>query len=159
MIDKQDVVGFYKTELKTTLKVIKAIPEGHMDYKPHEKSNSLKDILKTLIVGNVLNEKFIIGEQPANSMEGVPEFDSIASAAEIFERMSGEFMTKLEAAPGDDLVKPFSMWGMDGTRATLMFGMMCDMIHHRGQLSVYIRLLDGKVPSIYGPTSDEPMNA
>jgi uncharacterized damage-inducible protein DinB len=34
--------------------------------------------------------------------------------------------------------------------------MLMDSVHHRGQFSVYLRMADGKVPSIYGPTADEP---
>lgn len=156
MITKQDLLSLYGQELKTTAKVIAALPEGNMDYKPNEeKSNSLKSIVNTLIVGNFMNMKFLKGEQPSNSMDGVPEFDSIAGAVEANDKMAAEFMSALEAASDEDLQQPFSMWGMEGTRADIIMGMMRDMIHHRGQLSVYIRLLNGKVPSIYGPTADD----
>ncbi|MEW5702903.1 MAG: DinB family protein [Candidatus Zixiibacteriota bacterium] len=44
----------------------------------------------------------------------------------------------------------------DVPRLQVLWMMLCDQIHHRGQFSVYLRLADGKVPSIYGPTADEP---
>ena len=158
MIDKKDLTNLYTQEATTTLKVIQSIPEGHLDFKPHEKSNSLKAILRTAIVGFIMNEKFLEGEVPENSMDSVNEFDSIQTAAEEFEEVSGKFLSALQDASDADLQQSFSMWGMEGTRAEIIFGMLRDMIHHRGQLTVYIRLLDGKVPSVYGPTADEPMN-
>lgn len=159
MIDKKDLVTLYTQEAATTAKVIKSLPEGHLDFKPHEKSNSLKAILRTEIVGFIMNEKFLKGEAPENSMDSVNEFDSIQTAVEEFEKVSSQFLSNLQAASEADLQQPFSMWGMEGTRAEIIHSMLLDMIHHRGQLTVYIRLLDGKVPSVYGPTADEPMNS
>lgn len=159
MITKQDVLDYYGSELKITAKIIRAIPEGKLDFKPSDKSNSVKDILKTLLVGHLMNQKFIVGETPEDSLAGVPDFDSIATAGELYDKMAAEFLGVLQTTSDEDIQQPFSMWGMDGTRATMLFALMFDMIHHRGQLSVYIRLLDGKLPSIYGPTSDEPMNS
>ena len=45
----------------------------------------------------------------------------------------------------------------DIPKIQFMWMVLCDQIHHRGQFSVYLRMADGKVPSIYGPTADEPM--
>jgi uncharacterized damage-inducible protein DinB len=44
----------------------------------------------------------------------------------------------------------------DITKMQFLWMILCDQIHHRGQFSIYLRMADGKVPSIYGPTADEP---
>lgn len=155
MINKDDVLGFYKNELATTTKVLKAIPEGQLDFKAHERSNSIKDLIKTFIVELIMNMEFMQGKQSSESMEKVPDFSTVAEGVAVYEKQCADFLSALEATSADDIDQPFEMWGMKGTRGTLMFGMMCDMIHHRGQMSVYIRLAGGLVPSIYGPSADD----
>lgn len=158
MITKQDLVFLLTMELQTTSKVVAAVPEGHMNYKPNEiKSPSLDAVLKNLIAEHGMYSKFLKGETVQNPMADVPEFTTVAEASKIYDEKMHAFMAELEAAADDDLLQPFSMWGMNGSRADIILGLMRDMIHHRGQLTVYIRLLDGKVPSVYGPTYDEPM--
>lgn len=155
MINKDDVLGLYKDELATTAKVLKAIPDDQIDFKPHDRSGSVKDLFRTFIVELIMNMDFLKGEQSADSMSKIPEFSTVAEGITIYESKVKEFLDALEATPADDLDQPFSMWGMEGTRATIIFGMLRDLIHHRGQMSVYIRLSGGKVPSIYGPSADD----
>jgi uncharacterized damage-inducible protein DinB len=88
-------------------------------------------------------------------MKHVPEFDYVAEAVGSFEKKAHEFMSSLEAASEENLSQPFTVWGMNSTRGMMIMMMLSDMIHHRGQMSVYIRLAGGLVPSIYGPSADD----
>ncbi len=155
MISKQDILAFYKKELTTTAKVLRAVPESQLDFKPHDRSGTIKDLFRTLVAGLIMNLSFLKGEEPVDTMKHIPEFDFVAEAVGTFETKSQEFMDALEATSEEDLLLPMSMWGMESTRAELIFMIMTDMIHHRGQLSVYIRLAGGLVPSIYGPSADD----
>lgn len=88
-------------------------------------------------------------------MQQVPNFSSIDEGIAHYENISSEFIQELEKSAEDDLQQSFSLFGMDAPRAMFLVEMMLDMIHHRGQVSVYIRLAGGKVPSIYGPSADD----
>lgn len=155
MITKDDLIAYYTKELAITAKVLRAVPEGQLDYKPHDRSSTIKDLFRTFIVELILNESFLKGEQPEDSMNKVPEFDFVAEAVGTFETKSQELIAALEATSDEDLQQPLSMWGMDSTRAGMIMMMLFDMIHHRGQMSVYVRLSGGLVPSIYGPSADD----
>lgn len=155
MITKDDLLNLYKSELLITAKVLRAVPEGQLDYKPHERSGSIKDIFRTLVGGMLLNLDFLKGVTPEDTHKRIPEFDFVAEGVGTFETKAGEFMSALEGASDEELQSVFSIWGMDSTRAGMIMMMLNDMIHHRGQLSVYIRLAGGMVPSIYGPSADD----
>ncbi len=159
MITKQDLIFLLTMELSTTSKVIANVPEGHMDYKPNEiKSNSVEALLKNMIAEHGMFTTILKGDQVTNPMADVPDFSTVAEAVKIYDEKKDAFMATLESTHEEDFLQPYSLWGMDGTRADVILGLIRDMIHHRGQLTVYIRLLDGKVPSVYGPTFDEPIN-
>jgi uncharacterized damage-inducible protein DinB len=91
------------------------------------------------------------------------EFTDTASVLETFDAMIAEARKAIESASPESLGKPWSLKNAGNEIFTLpkaavlrtMF--LNHMIHHRGQLSVYLRLLDVPVPRIYGPSADEPM--
>ena len=155
MITKQDILYIYKKELAITAQVLRAVPENQLDFKPHARSGTIKDLFRTVVAGLIMNMSFLKGEEPIDTMKHIPEFDFVAEAVGTFETKSQEFLNAVEAANEEDLLLPMTMWGMESTRAEMVFMIMSDMIHHRGQLSVYIRLAGGSVPSIYGPSADE----
>lgn len=159
MITKDDLISLFTPEIAITTKVLKAIPEGQLDFSPHDRSSSVKTQISTLAVGMVMNMSFLRGEEPSESMDQVQKFDTVEVGIAEFEKKAKEFMNALAAAPAEDLEKPLSMWGMDRTRGEFLMMLLMDMIHHRGQLSVYVRLAGGKVPSIYGPSADEGSGA
>ena len=152
---KTDLLAVYRSEIALTGKVLRAIPEGQLDYRPHPKSSAIRDLIRTFIATMMMNMDFAAGKQPENTMSHVPEFDFIAEAVGTFETKSQEFLGLMENVSEDDLSLPLSVWGMDSTRSAMIMMMLHDMIHHRGQLSVYIRLAGGMVPSIYGPSADD----
>ena len=159
MLTKEDLQLFLKDENALTIKVLKAVPEGQLEFRPHERSSDIKTLLKTFIAEYYLNMSFMKGEQPQQTMEHVKDFGTIADGINQLEAAQQEALQQLEQTPAEDLQQPFSAWGLHGTRAFFVSSMICDMIHHRGQLSVYVRLAGGKVPSIYGPSADEGFSA
>ncbi len=149
-------------ELKTTIKVLKAVPAHRLDYKPHEKSRSVKDLawvfaaeegfLNMIISGKIEMEKLQSPQPPPATM------DEIISALEKNSNATNERVKKLA---DDDINKMMDFFTAPGQMGKfrigdLMWMMVMDHVHHRGQMSVYLRLVGGKVPSIYGPTADEP---
>ena len=152
--------AFYEREHATTVRVLRAFPADQADMKPSEKSNSARELAWTFVLEermlvNALRSERVMGgkfpEQPAT-------FEAII---DVFESQHAEIQALLRDAD-DEIMKgkvPFPVapktMGEYTTSAFAWF-MMLDQIHHRGQLSVYLRMADAKVPSIYGPSADEP---
>lgn len=160
--EKDMFVDMWEREFQTTLKVLNAYPHERHDYKPHEKSSSAKQLAWTF----VSEEKVMI----LGALAGKIDFGSGGSAPatmkeiiEEYKKSHSEAVAKVKAFPEAELnntlkfpVGPKTM--ADFRKIDLLWSAVMDMIHHRGQLSVYIRLAGGKVPSIYGPSADEPWN-
>jgi uncharacterized damage-inducible protein DinB len=147
-----------KSEKKAFINVIKAVPPDRGDYKPHERSTSATDLVWLLAVeledacklieqGDV---NYVVRPSP-----GVTE--SVAAYEKHFAALE-ECVARLDDAKWDGKARLM----MDGkvvweaTLGDMLFGFLLDAIHHRGQLSSYLRPMGAKVPSIYGPSADDP---
>jgi uncharacterized damage-inducible protein DinB len=150
----------YLREHATTLKVLRAFPTGQSEFRPHARSNDAKQLAWTFVVEEQLMLKALKHEQVLGG--GFPPApESWSTVLDAFSATHDEIVALL-ADPANA--------GLDGT-ATFFSGpkqtseyptseflwfMLMDQVHHRGQLSVYVRMTGGKVPSIYGPSADEP---
>lgn len=159
MNEKATYLQTWEREFQTTLRVLKAFPAEKLDLKPAEKSRSAKDLLWTFVSEEKIVEGICKGEidfmnmpkAPATLPEIVKEFESSHTAmVGKVQKMTDEEWNSSIPFP----VGPKQMGRM--RRADLLWMMLMDGVHHRGQLSVYLRLAGAKVPSIYGPTADEP---
>lgn len=157
---KQQFVQTLQREHGTTRRVIEAFPADQSELKPHPRSNSARQLIWTFAV-----EERLILLALRNQLQlggGFPKApDSWDEALNTFLQTHAELMDALEAASDEDLggtVKFFTGPGAVGDIPKMQFFwfMLSDQIHHRGQLSVYLRMAGGKVPSIYGPSADEP---
>jgi uncharacterized damage-inducible protein DinB len=88
------------------------------------------------------------------------------SVAEILERFDKNIADGIEGLKGMEDARAFEKWRLrsgdrviaEQPRAVIVRGLVFNhVLHHRGQLSVYLRLLDVPLPPVYGPTADEPM--
>ena len=159
----QSLAAELQQEAKTTRRLLERVPEASLGWKPHEKSMSLGQLaghvaqLPTLIVPALTEDEFdfaVAGWKPfspQSTAELVEQFDAnIKAAAETLKGQADERMgEKWKLKSGDHVL--FEM-----PRAMVVrFVGLNHVIHHRGQLSVYLRLLDVPLPSIYGPSADE----
>jgi uncharacterized damage-inducible protein DinB len=159
MTNLEFCVARRKAELPTFVKVLKAIPGGKLDYKPHPKSRSAAELAWLLASSEgalveLLDKGTIAWKEtpaPAGLEEIVTAFERNAAAVDAR-------LEKLDAA-GWEKKGRFVMEGMppweDGV-GQFVWGFFFDSIHHRGQLTTYLRPMGGKVPSIYGPSADDP---
>jgi uncharacterized damage-inducible protein DinB len=150
-------------EAATTRKVLERIPETLFDYKPHEKSMTMQRLATHVaeMFGwtNVSIEKpgldFAVEPyapfEPKTNADLVDYFDkTVAGALESLKNCSdAKFMESWTMRNGEQVY--FTMPKI----AVMRTFVMNHIIHHRGQLSVYLRLNDIPVPSIYGPSADE----
>ena len=157
---KSQFANLYAREHATTMKVLRAFPGDQGEYRPHEKSNTAKQLAWTFAIENELMLQALRG--PLNLSAGFPKAPpTFTDAVEAYEKSAKEFMSTLDRTPEARLSETVQFFAGPGKMADypvgdfLMF-MFLDSIHHRGQMSVYLRPAGGKVPSIYGPSGDEP---
>jgi len=145
-----------KAEFPVFLKVLRAVPKD-LSYKPHERSPSAEQLVWT-----ITNEmKALIDVVDTGKSEWVdskpPSLDEMIG---MYEKSSTELIDKVAAM--DDASQQrnaqFLYHGqvvMEKPTVEFLWDFMFDAIHHRGQLSAYLRPMGGKVPSIYGPSADD----
>jgi hypothetical protein len=148
----------FSNELPAFVRVLKALPSDQLDYRPHEKNTPAGHLAwQVAIEAANLCELLDTG---AINFELTPPPKSAEEIAASFEKSANGVKERLArvddakwSSPGDFRMGGKSMW--KDTVQGLCWGYLFDMIHHRGQLSAYIRPMGGKVPSIYGPSADD----
>jgi uncharacterized damage-inducible protein DinB len=149
-------------EAETTRRVLERIPEAHLSWKPHPKSMSLGQLALHVatVPGNVA-ELAALDVVPSPPPFIQPE---ASSTAELVPALTNGIARARKALSGFDDARMGEMWRLqnDGQdilampRAAFVRAVMLNhWYHHRGQLLVYLRLLNLPVPSVYGPTADE----
>ena len=149
-------------EAATTRRVLERIPQAHLSWKPHPKSMSLGQLALHVatVPGNVaeLAARDTIPEPPAFVQ---PE---AATASELVPALTASVAKAKQALGGFDDARMGAMWRLQKggkdilamPRVAVVRAIMLNhWYHHRGQLLVYLRLLNQSVPSVYGPTADE----
>ncbi len=163
MSEKQKFQDAWDRESATTLKVLKAYPEDKTDLKPHPNSRSAQELAWTFIFEGIGGSQAVQGEMkfPPPGMPAMPSnWKGMVNEVEKALKVLSDKVRKVDDAQLNTTVKfvtgPRQM--SDLRRIDVLWYMLNDQIHHRGQFSVYLRLAGGKVPSIYGPTADEKWN-
>jgi len=162
---KDSLLPEYDHELGTTRRVLERVPEHEFGWKPHDKSMTLGQL-----AGHVASIPYYLSATMAAAFYdfAVPDPQRGTDKPESREALLREFDQKVKAARAAlanasdaEMMAPWSLKSGDQTIFTLprvtaiRSFVMNHLIHHRGQLSVYLRLKDVPVPSIYGPSADE----
>lgn len=159
---KARLLRIFEREHATTLKILRAFPAEHASLKPHERCNSAQQLAWTFVVEETMMLKSLKGEQVLGGGWPTPP-NAWGEIVAEFERTGSEITAELRRPADANLpgataffVGPKQMG--DIPREAFVEAMIHDQIHHRGQLSIYFRVAGAKLPSIYGPTADEPWN-
>jgi uncharacterized damage-inducible protein DinB len=143
-----------------TLKLLNAFPPDKAEFRPHPRSSSALQLAWTFILEDEFMAKALRGQKVLGS--GFPPFPhSWAAGIDAFDKGFGDVVSELRDPKNSDLSGTVTYWARPMQTAeiplTVFLGyLLDDHIHHRGQLSVYVRMVGGKVPAIYGPSADEP---
>lgn len=150
----------YRRESATTARVLRAFPAEQAGFQPHETSNSAHQLAWTFAMENMLVEAAIAHglregwprqERPAGWEETVQAYaDGVARVTALLDGLDESMLGR----PVSFYVAPKTPGDVPLLAFVRM--MLFDSVHHRGQLSVYLRMVGAKVPSIYGPSRDEP---
>lgn len=163
MSERERFLKTWEKEAGVTMKVLRAFPAAKADLQPHAKSKSAKDLAWTFVFEGFGASQAVDSEFkfPPPDMPPKPHsWDGVVSECERAFRWMADKVRKADDASLNTMVKTVTgpkQWG-DVRRLDFLWQTLMDMVHHRGQLTVYLRMADGKVPSIYGPTADEPWN-
>jgi uncharacterized damage-inducible protein DinB len=153
-------------EAKATRKAIERVPEGRNDWKPHDKSMAL-GYLAALVAGMPGWVAFMIEKDELNLDDPANEgfrTKPVATRAELLKQLD-EGVSKsrkaLEQTTEEHLLKSWrfiaggKVWSDQPRHEMLTDSVFAHLAHHRGQLTVYLRLNEASVPAIYGPSADE----
>ena len=151
---------FYKNrfeiENNLTRNILKAIPPDQLDYRPHERSPSTGQIVWTIIRG--LHVRVDMITHGASDVIRDPH-PALAEMSERFEDTSRRHAVQLESFPAEQWatvgqLRVGDRIALESAAGDILWLFHFDEIHHRGQLSTYLRPMGAKVPSIYGQSGD-----
>ena len=156
----------FDQEMATTRKMLERVPEDKLDWRPHEKSNTIGWNANHLAeipgwVSNIFIEPFVDMNPPGEEPYKTPELKTRTALLEMFDRNVAEARQALAGVKNESLNE---MWQLKDGGIVLVemprvvafrTWVISHSIHHRAILSVYYRLNDVPVPAIYGPSADE----
>ena len=154
MDEKALFTTFWNNESKTTRKVLERIPEGST-YKPDPKSRTAKEIAWQI----VCEEKMIIEALENGKAEWAPAAEpaTMKEIADAYARQAADISARWDNLPADRWSGSLEFFGGQRPASAMAWSFLFDIVHHRGQISTYLRPMGSTVPSIYGPSADEPM--
>jgi DinB family len=148
-----------KNETLAFHRVLNAMPHDRFDYTPHEKSQPAARIVWTLVgESNACAQLIDTGEFTFGAPPELPPAHLIEAFDQAWENLLHKVETMDEATwsrPGRFMLN--GQVRREQPTSNFLWLFFFDAIHHRGQLSTYIRPMGGRVPSIYGPSGDDPM--
>ncbi len=150
----QHVLDTYASEINKTLSVWRAFGDADLEYRPHPRSAS---------VGDIFGHELLSGRRFFGAFLGATE--AAADAVLPPQRTAADFVARLEAqgrgrlpfmaAQGEEWwLTRVPFFDVERERIWIVWRRILHSAHHRTQLAVYLRLLDRRVPAIYGPTAD-----
>ncbi len=148
-----------KAELPAFIRVLRAIPPKKSDYRPDPKARRAVDLAWLLAVEEIALLSLI--DTGVVEWKDTPPPEHLDEIVATFDRSSAEVNARLEGLDGAAWEKKVKLLmggggAWEDSLSQMAWGFLFDAIHHRGQLSTYLRPMGGKVPQIYGPSADDP---
>lgn len=155
------LLSMLEHELQTTTGVLAAVPSDRLDYKPDPMSKSALELVRHI----ALEDEWILNSIAEGRFSPLPD-DSDAcgimapqDAVARYKQRIPAAISRVRALTAEALAQPIDFFGTVLPGVVILSIMVRHSIHHRGQLSKYLRPMGGKVPSIYGPSADTQMVA
>lgn len=144
---------FWTNESKTTRNVLARIPEGS-DYRPDPKSRTAREIAWQI----VCEEKMIIEGIEGGKMEWAPPPlpATMKEVVDAYDAQSATIPARFKALSADRWNGTLDFFGTARPASPMAWSFLFDIVHHRGQITTYLRPMGSTVPQIYGPSADEP---
>lgn len=150
------VLGILKNENRTTQSVLIAVPDANLDYRPDPCAKTASELIRHIASADILFLKSVADGAFVPGSVKIPE--DVKTPEEIAGWYGEEYAKHLDAVArlsGEQLIKMVDFMGRFARPAFtfLQIGLL-HTVHHRGQLSTYLRPMGGKVPAIYGESYD-----
>jgi uncharacterized damage-inducible protein DinB len=149
----------WQGEFPATVRVLSAVSDANRDYKPHPKSRSAWELATHLATADlwfidcIAKGTFVF--DPEQAQQAVAQFRNIPDVVAFYQQAFPARLAELRDLPGAQLAEMVDFFGMmQMTRAQWIGFANNHSVHHRGQLSAYLRSMDCKAPDIYGPSGD-----
>jgi uncharacterized damage-inducible protein DinB len=153
MDEKSLFTDFWNRESKTTRNVLSRIPEKS-DYRPDPKSRTAQEIAWQI----VCEEKMIIEALESGKAEWAPPPmpATMKQVISEYETQSARIAQRWKELPAERWGGTLEFFGGERPASPMAWSFLFDIVHHRGQITTYLRPMGSKVPQIYGPSGDEP---
>ena len=153
MDEKTLFTNHWTREAETTRKVLDRIPEGST-YRPDPRSRTAQEIAWQL----VCEEKMIIEALENGTAAWAPPAmpATMQEILDAYDRQSADIARRWKALPGARWEGEIEFFGSKRPASVMAWSFLFDIVHHRGQISTYLRPMGSTVPQIYGPSGDEP---
>jgi uncharacterized damage-inducible protein DinB len=165
MLIREPFLSEFDREMAATRKTLERVPDEKWDWKPHPRSNTmgwLASHVANMTLWTIMT--FDRNELDVNPAGGQPPYTPPANRADLlatFDRQLADGRARLAAADDKTLMEDWTLLARGQKiftmpRVSVLRGFVLNhMYHHRGQLTVYLRLNDVPVPALYGPSADE----
>jgi uncharacterized damage-inducible protein DinB len=151
------LISEFEHEMQSTVKVIQAVPAGNLDYRPDAKSKTGLGLVRHItledewLLNCIANGEFT---PPPDDSDACGIMNSADAAARYKEKVPVA-LNRVRALSGEKLTTVVDLFGIVQMPLVNFLSMASKhSVHHRGQLSTYLRPMGGKVPGIYGPSAD-----
>lgn len=153
------MIALWQLEFPATLRVLGAVKDDTRDYAPHPKSRTAWQLATHIATADVWFIDSILKGQfqfdPVAAKQAEAGFTSVADVVRYYEDTLPAKLAALRALSAEQLTENIDFFGMmQMTRAQWIGFTNNHSVHHRGQLSAYLRACGSKVPNIYGPSAD-----
>jgi uncharacterized damage-inducible protein DinB len=149
-----------KSESATTARVLAAVPDDNCGYTPDEKCMNAQKLAAHIAgVDMWFMESMLRGSFDMSEGDAQLDTKKPSEIVAIYREKMPALIDKVAQLSGEQLAKDTNFFGMVNPLVVYADFTLRHMIHHRGQLSAYLRPMGAKVPAIYGGSADEPMQA
>ena len=147
----------FESEMPATLRVLEAVPTTNLDYRPDPKSKTALGLVRHI----ALEDAWLLNSIADGAFPPPPDDSDAcgimtpAEAAAHYKKVVPPAVARVRALPAEKLSAVIDLLGMVQAPGVNLLAMAAKhSVHHRGQLSTYLRAMGGKVPGIYGPSAD-----
>jgi uncharacterized damage-inducible protein DinB len=148
----------WEAELPAFGRVLRAVPESQLAYRPHERSTAA-GALAWQIADEQAQLSDLLTKGEVRFSDRPKAATKVADIVAAWDRATEDLRKRLQSTTDKKWSEPAKLVMGEGewsdTVENMFWGYLLDMIHHRGQLSAYLRPMGGKVPAIYGPSADD----
>jgi len=154
---REAYISAFESEIPVTRKVIAAIPEGAKEYRPDPKGRTAFELAHHIVTAEIqmLHE---VADGVFSMEERIKERPTtVAGLLALYDQELPQALARVKALPAGELAKIVDFYGaFQLPNVVYVSFVTMHTIHHRGQLSAYLRPMGSQVPSIYGGSADEP---